>query len=43
MSHRADAVVHQAMYDASTDIFNRRALLEPLKKELIGCNAKRDC
>lgn len=29
-----DAVVHQAMYDPLTDIFNRRAILEQLGKEL---------
>lgn len=29
-----DAVVHQAMYDHLTDIFNRRAILDQLSKEL---------
>lgn len=29
-----DAVVHQAMYDHLTDIFNRRAMLEQLSREL---------
>lgn len=30
-----DAVVHQALYDHLTDIFNRRAILEQLKRELV--------